>query len=387
MEGLKNGSIDYKVVYEPLFHPIFQELSIYPMEIMASDRFVAATFYNCSEEKSIQEQRQTEFMESFKSFDSIVWLITFLLAIVISGLVSKHMKWNGISSYTPSGNGNWIFITYILNQPCMKEVNAISSILSMVICSYVFFIVINCFGNCIKSGKISKYQPTIYTDYHDIIRNDDILIYSYPFAANRLKKSKITSHVEIYQHIMNIGERYKEYRPYQMAASFSDELFNHDIVVIGSSIFLEHFREEFCNEQMDDGNGRIGMCFHIAYNSIDDSDAIIAIAASDRFKDKPIYENYMKYFRMSIETGLKRKQRSLYYFQREPIITPDTYACKTNEIVTYDPDPLPFELINYRHTMSYLMILFTIGCIRLHYEILKPPKRMNVRRKQRVAAI
>lgn len=83
---------------------------------MAGDRLVAATLYDCSEEKSIQEQRQTDFIKSFKSFDSAVWLITFLLAVIIPGLLSKHMEWNGINSYTPSGNGYWIFITYILNQ-------------------------------------------------------------------------------------------------------------------------------------------------------------------------------------------------------------------------------------------------------------------------------
>ena len=146
MKGLKNGSIDYKVVYDPLFHSIFQDSSIYPLEMMAGDRFVAAKFYDCSEEKSIQERRQTYFIESFKSFDSTIWLITFLLAIIISGMVPKHIKWNGIDSRTPSGNSYRIFMTYVLNQPYMKEINAISSILSMIMCSHVFFIVINYFS-------------------------------------------------------------------------------------------------------------------------------------------------------------------------------------------------------------------------------------------------
>ena len=97
--------------------------SIYPLFLTEGSRMVLTTEYNCSLTKSTMEQRQTDIMESVYGFSINTWILTWSIAILMSILIHRHLKWNQINPRSPKGSSSWMIFSYIFNQPNMKDIN------------------------------------------------------------------------------------------------------------------------------------------------------------------------------------------------------------------------------------------------------------------------
>lgn len=379
-EGLVNGSIDYyelRIRYAEIFDVTDD---IVPLHHDYGARRVVITSYDCSLEKSIAMQRQTDILESIHTFGFKTWIVTILFCILIGSLIRCHFRLNNINQESPEGSGIWTVASSMLYQPYMRRINFVSDILLLLLSLFVFLVVTCYFSNGVKSDKVTTYIPYVFTTLDDVTSNQDVeVLFPKVFEkAFKLLPPK-NKYRKVYERIR--GMKYYSSKKFnQLGDALSAEIKTQRVLITETGMF-DRDRSNLCKLQLK--LNRTGICYYIAMDSIDQTDNLGGWLASRKFQNRKVYREYMKIFRLYVDMGIKFKQRK-NAFHHNLIVTPNILDCFSKVIVTHEPEYAPFSLINYRYALLCLLFPLTCALVSLirefyHSFLLQYDHRINIR--------
>lgn len=331
-----------------------------------------ATVYNCSHQKSMEAQHQVDFAESVFAFTPSTWLVTIAITFLLCLVIRFHCTMNKVGKVSES----WIIFTNIVSQPVAIDINFITRIISLIINTFVFFVVICYLKGGIKSDKVTKYQPNIYDTYQDIVSkgaNVDVI-----FPYRRHKRIKM---IEKYKNETNgriniqFTPKIQYYEPKILL-----KYLENDRILIGRRLTIEMSKSLWCEYQNRYGKKYFlpmgtKICIHMSYDASLFEGYQTYVWMSNKFPKRKIYQEYLKYLKRSIDTGLMNRQILMAYGYKN-ILTPDTIDCMGNDIVLYDPEPAQFGIYNYKYALLSLLIptmcaLFSLFHEKFRYNRLK----------------
>ena len=327
------------------------------------------TVYNCSHRKSVQEQYQSDFAESIFAFTPLTWFVA-IVSIISIGIITRiHLKFNNYSKHT---SNSWILFRHIVRQYRLPHINMNTSVIATIINVYCFLVVVCYFSNGIKSDKISTYQPRVYDHFKDIPDDENIEII-FPIRKKRFKED-IHFRYGPDSKIRKIEAPFKRYM-----VDWSLKELNLERIIAELSINLIHLRNKACklqNQYAVRNNTLNDICFYMADGAFNGTSIVLSMMMSNNFTYKPEYQEYNKYLKRSIQSGIFWYQ---HRFNSDLIdqITPDTADCMSKYVVIHPPENTAFELSNYKYSMIALLVPLTLALLALHFETFRKERFQN----------
>lgn len=337
-----------------------------------------STIYNCSHSYAIERQRITDISEAINSFPFPIWMMVMASLFTIWWMIGIHFRMNNVRSNSPSSSSSFSIISYLLLQPCMKEINWVSRLLAFLLAIYVFLIIICYFLNLMQSDKVTKYTPKVFDDVDDVLGENDVQIIidaavmasiesiNYWNPDSQLKR--------IANHAVNVdglvGSTSYIYAPLKS---------KHRIWLSHKHV-LETVRSILCHPRYDVYMREI--CMYMSKSSKIHRITQPIYYASNMIHVKPVYKRYTKLVKRSFETGVNMYFR---YHVAQIGATPVPNDCCSESIVTHDPEYAPYQLLNYKIAFLSLLIPVIFSLFSLILEYFKRPSTKTKRYPSRVS--
>lgn len=345
---------------------------LWPLFYDEPSKLVIMTIYNCSYIKSMEEQRILDISETILSISYPSWIliISFLASIYV--LIRSHFS---IHVHDYNQNGLWNIFTFVILQPCMKDINWNSRCISYILSMFVFWVVICYVLGMVQSDKVSMYVPNIFHNQDDILNevNLDLWVDSYYRQMDGIKE--LVSHAKgVNGHVDRVTNVLKLFDPLQknrLLIYINDLLRSTQLLIC-----LPGYRVH-------------GVCFHISRNNLLDNDIEFIRYMSTKFKGNPSFGRYMKYSKWSFQMGIKLYELKELRGLNDVTVPND---CTTNDIVTYDPEYEPYSVVNYKYALLFILMVLFLSLPALRLEHFKMgsmlrntfPKVRNVKKRKRV---
>lgn len=379
-ESLVNGSYDISWWPEAYSKPMEQsDGKIMAFDPMQEYKSGITTPYDCSLERSLNESRQADILESINGFGIDTWLITIAFITVIAALFNVHLRMLKYKSSGSTGSGLWTVLTYLAKNPSAKEINWVSRLIAIVTALFTFLVFVCYFENVFLSSKVKVYQPKVYTSYAQLVSDDQVRMRIDTEATQSFKNAPIGSNYrKLYEKSQTKSSKH------EVTTVYLDWMFSNDTeskAFIGATdpeadcrlLKMPKFNKNHPNWKKE------GLCIHLHIPDDGNPDEQMfteslvlryAQMMSYGFTQKPIYAKYSYYYRRSYEMKLLHP-----YHSQAPSYSdspPSVDECKPKKNpVTHDPDPTAFELINFRYAITALCIPIIAALIALNYERFK----------------
>lgn len=317
--------------------------------------------YNCSYEKSIDESRETDILESVNGFSLNSWIVTLVTLILIAIISDVHYKLNNVPF-----SGIFMAIRWAVVQPYLHEINFVSNLIGMTSAMFTFLIIVCHFENVIKSDKVTVYTPKVYDSYQEIYDDMSVKLLIETWRMDQIKKLPRNDPVfNLYDRAQknNLGSGVTLKHVNDMMTTETN------IVFISSMFILEIMSKRLCD--MMSTWSRRDICYYISEDEYQENSPE-AILSSKMFQKKKIHKSFLSKHRISVEFGV-RDIELIKDFDRT-IVTPNNADCLPRyrkSPVTHDRTYEPFGIRNYIGALVLLLILSMISVATLYYELWK----------------
>lgn len=115
--------------------------SVIPLQELSQEGLFITSPYNCSRDKAIEDSVKQDIMDSiYVSLD--VWLTILATVCTIAVMVNVHFKNHRLRPPGPETSSIWTVLSFLLLQPSMREVNWTSKLLSLVMATLAFLVIV-----------------------------------------------------------------------------------------------------------------------------------------------------------------------------------------------------------------------------------------------------
>ena len=158
------------VLFYPRRFPFYRDgitealqISHGPIEILSA--------YNCSIERSQEESRIEDVMDSVKSFDPSLWFSIVFTLLIFAALIYFH---NRNHPGKKCANPIWTIVAFFFEYGSILEFNYMTRLLVAILTFFIFMIE-TYYKNLVSTDLVSITPPIVMRSYQDVTNSQDII--------------------------------------------------------------------------------------------------------------------------------------------------------------------------------------------------------------------